>query len=193
MHFILSLLALCLFALATATPLLPSHRPDSLSNSPSVDEHQLLRLHHFGTPGQTTSTPPRNGVIKARDSLEARDGLQLQGKLGGMYMCTGPNFTGTCKYIRPAMNTCYGLFPGFKSNISSFSPDQVLRGSIPQFAFGCRLYEGESCNAANVRFEYPGISAGRLWVDPKSAKCEFYDPAAAKWYELWGDRSTYGK
>lgn len=54
-------------------------------------------------------------------------------------MCTGPSWTGTCKYIRPPMETCSGLFPDFKSNISSFMPGQVLSDSVPQFAFGCRL------------------------------------------------------
>lgn len=89
------------------------------------------------------------------------------------------------------MKTCYGLFPGFKSDVSSFTPDQFLGGFVPQFAFGCRLYEGEWCDGSSVRFEYPGVSTEKLRVDPKSARCEFYSPAVSLWYKLVGDKSTF--
>ncbi|KAF2632748.1 hypothetical protein BU25DRAFT_417340 [Macroventuria anomochaeta] len=152
-----ALLAICTFTLTAATP--------------------LLRLYHFEKPRQTTSIPPRHETIQVRDDLEEH------GKIGGMYMCTGINFTGTCKYIQPAMGTCYTLPAPFKSSIASFGPDQAFSGSIPAFAFGCRLYEDETCSAGKVRFEYPRVSSGKLWVDPKSVQCKFYNQAAMNLYK----------
>ena len=178
-----TLLTLCTMALAAATP--------------------LLRLYHFGAPGKTTPTPPRHESIAVHDkatslsppheTIRARDSLEEHGKIGGIYMCTGINFTGDCKYTQLVMGTCYGLPPPLKSNIASFAPDQAFGGSMPDFAFGCRLYEDEACSAGNVRFEYPGVSSGKLWVNPRSVKCEFYNPTAMNLYTWLRPKSRVDK
>lgn len=96
MHVTYTFIAFCVLAVAAATPLLPSSPSKVSSSLPSIDEQQLPPLHRDGQPGQCPSilrpesidTPH---IIEVRETLEVRGGPQLQGKLGGMYMCTGPN------------------------------------------------------------------------------------------------------
>lgn len=54
---------------------------------------------------------------------------------------------------------------------------------MPVLHFGCRLYADDVCSVGNVRFEYPGVRNGKLWVDPRSAKCESYDPRGMEAYK----------
>lgn len=82
-------------------------------------------------------------------------------------MCTNVDFTGECSYVKPDMGSCFSLLPPFRSNIASFRPDQY--GGAEIFKFGCRLYGSDGCTGANVRFAWPGVSNGKLYVDAR--KC----------------------
>lgn len=178
MHFLHIFSALWACTMTLAIPMHPYWAIYPPSNSRWRDKYHLPRLSRDADVRQDPSTPRfdpvkiRN-VLEVRDTLEARDGSQLKGKLDGMYMCTGPNWTETCKYIRPAMETCYGLFPGFKSNISSFTPDQVLGGSVPQFVFGCRLYEGEWCDGSKCGSSIQGLALGSCGLTPRVRAVNF--------------------
>lgn len=53
------------------------------------------------------------------------------------------------------------------------------------FKFGCRVYGSDDCNGANIRYAWPGVSDGQLFVNARSVRCEFYDPDAMDIYKEW--------
>ncbi|OCL04904.1 hypothetical protein AOQ84DRAFT_299935 [Glonium stellatum] len=68
---------------------------------------------------------------------------------GGIYICTGANYSGTCGYAVQPFNTCIELTSPWYHNIGSFGPDQ---GAL------CRLtISAETCTAQGDAFvQYPG-------------------------------------
>lgn len=53
------------------------------------------------------------------------------------------------------------------------------------FRFACRVYGSDDCTGANVRYAWPGVDNGRMYVDTRSVRCEFYDPDAMNIYKEW--------
>ncbi|KAL1303098.1 hypothetical protein AAFC00_006539 [Neodothiora populina] len=69
---------------------------------------------------------------------------------GGVYFCTGANFTGSCQQQNYALNKCVDFPTGFNKTISSFGPEKGAE---------CLLMQGH-CNANEDYYSitYPGVS-----------------------------------
>lgn len=78
--------------------------------------------------------------------------------VGGIYLCTDINFSGTCGYKVQPLNTCIVLTSPYDLSISSFGPDKGTK---------CHLYSTHDCTtygcsspgcgfAPDIILSYPG-------------------------------------
>lgn len=111
------------------------------------------------------------------------------GLIGGLYMCTLPQFKGTCSHARYDMHQCYNLGPPFASNVSSFGPDQYAGAET--FMFKCSLWDQQGCTGTKLSQRWPGTinvaldQAGQLEKKAKSLMCEFLNKDGLEMYRAW--------
>ncbi|KAI0747213.1 hypothetical protein C8Q80DRAFT_1180084 [Daedaleopsis nitida] len=78
--------------------------------------------------------------------------------VGGVYICTGTNWSGTCGYAVQPVNACIVLGSDCKNKIASFGPDQCTM---------CLAYTTTNCSFGDGffwMFQYPGSATGGLNV-----------------------------
>ncbi|MCJ1423977.1 hypothetical protein MMC29_001864 [Sticta canariensis] len=65
----------------------------------------------------------RDEILRRLDTSSAASPLEKRTP-GGIYLCTGSNYTGTCGYKVQPFNTCINLTAPYLRNIGSFGPDK---------------------------------------------------------------------
>ncbi|KAF2109149.1 hypothetical protein BDV96DRAFT_585841 [Lophiotrema nucula] len=129
----------------------------------------LAGLSGFSFSTAILPSPPSqhvSPVISPRDN----------GNIGGLYMCTDIDFTGTCFYLIADIDQCYNMFPDWQVQLSSWGPDKTRN---QKDAFFCTLFDQLGCTGKKVELGYPGtgdLSLFQMDNKGKSLSCRYQVP-----------------
>ncbi|KAF2810185.1 uncharacterized protein BDZ99DRAFT_498365 [Mytilinidion resinicola] len=100
---------------------------------------------------------------------------QAPGPPGGVYMCTGSNWSGQCQYVQSIPGQCHPLEPPFYRSTSSIGPNPTTH---------CWFWDNDKCTAGDaanpnpyINLVYPGNPdlLGQGWKDrAQSFICDIY-------------------
>ncbi|KAH6681781.1 hypothetical protein B0J14DRAFT_557190 [Halenospora varia] len=79
----------------------------------------------------------------------------------GLYLCTGPGFSGHCTHFTRPFGQCANLDTDFAGKVTSIGPDQ---------GNWCTMYRDFNCRGAELQQYYPGTNNNN-WGAINSYNC----------------------